>query len=89
MATEPGPAYCKLKLVVGEVERCPGARCAFWEPGGAVLAGRCAFEQADLSGRTDFAVWLLDLRQQLESGTPGAEREARSALNRLLNEADE
>jgi len=27
-----------------------GAGCPFWEPGGAVLSGRCAFERLDLSG---------------------------------------
>lgn len=61
-----------------------------WEPGGAALGGRCALEQVDLEGRPDFAAWLLNLRETLESSAQQAESdEARRLFYRLLNESQD
>ena len=63
--------------------------CPFWEPGGAVLKGRCAFEQLDLLGRSELACELLRIRDALDMpASPNAEHEARSRFYRLLNESE-
>lgn len=61
---------CALQDAVGRVEACPGARCPFWEPGGAVLAGGCLLERLtlDLGRRPDLANYLLGLRVVLDEG---------------------
>lgn len=59
------PAACRLHQALGRVEPCRPACCPFWEPGGAVLAGRCALEHLSLR-RGDLARRLLDLRRELE-----------------------
>jgi hypothetical protein len=62
--------------------------CPFWEPGGAVLQGRCAFELLDLEGRPALVEELRRVRAILERTE--AEEEARSvwhAYHRLLNES--
>ena len=43
---------CALEQTMGRVVACPESECPFWEPGGAVLPGRCAFDRLDLGGRT-------------------------------------
>jgi hypothetical protein len=58
---------CRLQYMVGRVEDCAEERCPFWEPGGAVLDGRCAFEQLDLGDNTALAAWLLRVRKRLET----------------------
>jgi hypothetical protein len=60
--------YCTLRLAAEkERELCPRDLCAFWEPGGAVLAGRCMIDRLgiDIRGR-DLAAYLLELRERLE-----------------------
>lgn len=57
---------CRLNSTVGVSEPCPEERCAFWEDGGAVVGGRCAFERIDLQGRTELASLLLSIRTRLE-----------------------
>jgi hypothetical protein len=79
---------CRLKNALGELEACT-AQCAFWEPGGAVLAGRCAFENLDLGGRSDVAADLLALRRRLEQLGERDDRELRALFHRLLNTDDE
>jgi hypothetical protein len=58
---------CRLHEALGRDEACPEEPCPFWEPGGAVVEARCAFERLDLSGRPDFARWLLGIRRKLDS----------------------
>lgn len=46
------PRTCTLRLAAaGRTEPCPGERCAFWEPGGAVIEGRCVIERLGLDVR--------------------------------------
>jgi hypothetical protein len=81
---------CSLKAAVDKAEACPEDTCAFWEPGGAALAGRCAFERLGLSASADLASWLLEIRERLEAASsPGEERVLRNAFHHLLNESDE
>ena len=84
------PEHCALEHAVGRAAPCPGSLCAFWEPGGAVLAGRCAFERLDMSGRTELAHELLRVRDLLETpAREAAEREARHLFHRLLNRSED
>jgi hypothetical protein len=84
----PARRLCRLKVIAGTPELCPEAECALWEPGGAALGGRCAFEQIDLEGRPEFAAWLLGVREALESNAQQAQdNETRRLFNRLLNES--
>ena len=77
---------CRLHAELGHAEACPEAGCAFWEPGGAALAGRCAFELVDVTGRTELAELLVDIRSALESAATRAEEvEARRRFHRALN----
>ncbi len=45
----------------------PEDACPFWEPGGAALVGRCAFEELDVAADAALATWLLELRERLAS----------------------
>jgi hypothetical protein len=60
--------YCNLRLAAEKkVELCPRDLCAFWEPGGAVLAGGCLIERRGIDvRRLDLAAYLLELRERLE-----------------------
>jgi hypothetical protein len=81
---------CPLEHAVGCTVACPESSCAFWEPGGAVLPGRCAFEQLDLSGRPEVAAELLRIRALLDSTASADENRAvRRIVNRLVNKGDE
>jgi hypothetical protein len=81
---------CRLDAAVGRELLCPGDSCPFWEPGGAVIAGRCAFEQLDLEGRPALVTELLRVRELLNVATAGEEeRSARRLYHRLLNESGE
>ena len=83
------PLLCKLQYAAGRVEECPRDVCPFWEPGGAVLAGRCAVERLDLAARPDVAHWLLCIRKRLEgAATAGEADETRRLFYRLLNTGD-
>lgn len=80
------PRRCGLHEAFGRSEACPGDRCPLWEPGGAVVPGRCAVGDLDLGGRADLASWLLELREQLEQVRTDAEqRRTWQELHRLLN----
>jgi hypothetical protein len=56
---------CRLDELDGRLRPCPEDQCPFWEPGGAVLDGRCAFEQLDLAGRNELVSELLRVRALL------------------------
>jgi hypothetical protein len=62
------PKHCPLRLVAqGELEVCPKERCAFWEPGGAVLDGNCLVERLGIDVRDrELAAYLLETRERLE-----------------------
>lgn len=80
---------CALEHAVGRSAQCPESDCPFWEPAGAVLPGRCAFERLDLSGRPEAAQELLRIRELLESPVSAeAEGKARHLFHRLLNESE-
>ena len=72
------PKTCRLRLVAqGETEVCPHERCAFWEPGGAVVDGTCFVERLGVDLSTpDVATYLLDVRERLEQAKDLAEAEA-------------
>ena len=82
---------CRLEQVSERDAPCPEVGCPFWESGGAVLEGRCAFERLDLEGRPQIAAELLGVRRLLESAVSDAEqRHARHLFARALNQsADE
>jgi hypothetical protein len=72
------PKTCTLRLVAqGQTELCPQDRCAFWEPGGAVVEGSCLVERlgVDLNTR-DLASYLLETRERLEQARDMAEAKA-------------
>ena len=58
---------CALAAAAASHEACRGDACAFWEPGGAVLEGRCMLERflpaADWT--PDLAAAWLRLRGEL------------------------
>ena len=81
---------CALEHAVGRGAPCPEIDCPFWEPGGAVLPGRCAFERLDLSGRPEAAQELLRIRELLESPVSAeAEADSRRLFHRLLNQSED
>lgn len=81
---------CALEHAVGRSAPCSESDCPFWEPGGAVLPGQCAFERLDLSGRPDAARELLRIRELLESPLSAeAEGDARHLFHRLLNQSED
>jgi hypothetical protein len=75
---QPEAKDCSLRLAVqGQAEVCPHERCAFWEPGGAVVAGACLIERLSIDlGRRDLAAYLLDTRERLEQARELAHAEA-------------
>ena len=79
-------SLCRLNEALGVAEECPEEVCPFWEPGGAVLPGRCAFEGLDLAGRRDLAGFLLRIRAGLHTADSSEERDARRLFFRRLNE---
>jgi hypothetical protein len=74
-ASADGPRLCRLEQAVGVDTPCPEDSCAFWEPGGAVLQGRCAVEGVDFGRDCDLALWLLAIRDRLAAHAPPAARE--------------
>lgn len=81
---------CSLEHALGHTVPCQAGSCAFWEPGGAVLEGRCIFEHLDLAGRPEVAGELLRIRAQLESAASAdADQAARHLYHHLLNESEE
>ncbi len=82
-----GEERCLLAEVRGRVESCPRGACAYWEAGGAALAGSCLLRRAglDLQRRPQLVRLLEKIRRTLEQPeTPAAEAQARAALGRLL-----
>jgi len=69
--------HCTLRFAArGEPEICPEDRCAFWEPGGAVLNGNCLVERLGIDVRDpDLAAYLLEARERLEQARDLAEAE--------------
>jgi hypothetical protein len=68
---------CMLHLAQGVVESCAGERCAFWEPGGAVVPGGCFIERLGVDvRRSDLAAYLLETRERLEQARNLSEVEA-------------
>ncbi len=50
-----------------ETKACVRERCAFWEPGGAVVVGACLIERLGVDLRSGgLAAYLLDVRERLE-----------------------
>ncbi|HEY8107467.1 MAG TPA: hypothetical protein VIC70_02090 [Gaiellaceae bacterium] len=90
MAIECATRLCSLESAVGKREACPEGACPFWEPGGAVLDGRCAVEELDLAADAALAAWLLEIRARLASAesTAGVDA-ARRLFSHLLNESAE
>jgi hypothetical protein len=81
-------SICRLERAAGRNAPCPEEACPFWEPGGAVLEGRCAFDRLDLTGRPEVVAELLRVRYALGSAvSQDAERDARHLFHRLLNES--
>ncbi len=72
------PKSCKLRLAAeGRDELCPRERCAFWEPGGAVVEGSCLIERLGVDlGTRDLAKYLLETRGRLEQARDMAAAEA-------------
>lgn len=82
---------CHLAQVAYRHEAlCEEAECPFWEPGGAVLAGRCGLEEIDFGGRSDLAEELLRIKNELQE-LHAVDREAQLAhlYHRLLNTSDD
>lgn len=80
---------CRLDALAGATTLCTEGDCPFWEPGGAVLEGRCAFERLDLLRRPDVVSELLRLRDVLAALAPGEKGAALHGYHRLLNESGE
>ena len=88
MTSRVAPKHCSLREAVGEREVCPGADCAFWETGGAVVEAGCAIERlgVPVKDQPDLARHLLDLRLHLEEVRSEAERrDAHRRFSELLN----
>jgi hypothetical protein len=71
------PKDCTLRLAAdATAEPCPRERCAFWEPGGAVVEGRCLIERLGVDvRRAELAAYLLETREQLERAQDLSEAE--------------
>jgi hypothetical protein len=90
MGIEHTTRLCTLEAAVGTVEACPEDSCPFWEPGGAALVGRCAFEELDVAADAALAAWLLEIRERLGSAeSTVAADAAHSLFSHLLNESAE
>jgi hypothetical protein len=72
------PKECTLRLAAEEgSEMCPRERCAFWEPGGAVLDGGCVIERLGFDvRRVDLARYLLETRERLHQARHLSQAEA-------------
>jgi hypothetical protein len=80
---------CRLDALAGATTLCSEGECPFWEPGGAVLEGRCAFEKVDLVRRPAVVSELLRLRETLVAAAPDEDGKALHSYHRLLNESGE
>jgi len=78
---------CTLRLgAQGQVELCPRERCAFWEPGGAVVEGACLIDRLGVDvRRPDLAAYLLETRERLErAGELGEAEQAHREFSRRI-----
>jgi hypothetical protein len=90
MGIETTTRLCSLEEAVGTREACPEGACPFWEPGGAALDGRCAFEELDVTADAALTGWLLEIRERLASAeSTVAADAAHSLFSHLLNESVE
>ena len=90
MALEQAKPLCRLEAAVGKAGACPEERCPFWEPGGAVLHGRCAVEELGVVADIPLATYLLELREKLEAASNEHEQHVmRSAFHQLLSTTSE
>jgi hypothetical protein len=90
MPIQQSTRLCALKAALGKREACPTEACPFWEPGGAVLGGRCALERLDFAADAPTARWLLEIRERLAAGSSEEEeRVMRAAFHQLLNSSSE
>jgi hypothetical protein len=78
---------CRLDALAGVTTLCTEGACPFWEPGGAVLEGRCAFERLDLLRRPAVVSELLRVREELAGAAPVEDGRTRHSYHRLLNES--
>ena len=88
MTSRVTPKQCSLHEAVGERELCPGATCAFWEEGGAVVEPGCAIERlgVPIEQNRELARHLLDLRLRMDEARTSAERrDAYRRFSELLN----
>jgi hypothetical protein len=69
---------CGLHLSAdGSEQECTRDACAFWERGGAVMAGDCLIERLGLDpAHADLAAYLLDVRERVERARDSAAAEA-------------
>ena len=90
MTIEHTTRVCSLAAAVGISEVCPEGACPFWEPGGAVLGGRCAVEEFGVELDAALATWLLEIRDKLgAAGSEEEEQAMRSVFHHLLNDSSE
>ncbi len=79
---------CRLQYVASLVGACPEDRCPFWEPGGAVLDGRCALEQLSTRDSRTLGTWFPQIRAQLQRAQTDQQRnEVRRLFYRLLSQS--
>jgi len=71
------PKTCTLRLAAqNQSELCPRDRCAFWEPGGAVVEGNCFIERLGVDvADPGLASYLLEVRERVEQARNLAEAE--------------
>jgi hypothetical protein len=77
-------SLCRLNQALAVAEECSEEVCPFWEPGGAVLPGRCAFEGLDLAAAATWPGSSADSHRPPHSGVQRrAGRAARGRPARL------
>jgi hypothetical protein len=76
--SQPESKHCTLRLAAsGEIEECPEDRCAFWEPGGAVVEAACGLERLGIDlAHAGLAEYLLAVRERLEQSRDVEDAEA-------------
>jgi hypothetical protein len=87
MTSRVTPKECSLRAAVGERQRCPGARCAYWDDRAGAAEASCAIERLHIPlGVPALARHLLDLRLRLENARAHADRQdAPRRFAELLN----
>jgi len=77
---------CHLEALVGREARCTGNACGFWQSKrGCVLEG----SQAELAGRPEVVLLLLEVRDRLADGRDTLDEERHAAFARSLNKTAE